>query len=111
MQDKLIISIKIKKTIELVRKTTSNYSHEYKFLKDNIMNTFYDLLRLTYKANIYKDIDIMKDIIVDIKMLEYYIKVSCDYKLISYKKFKRIGDYLLEINLMVNGWINHEKSR
>lgn len=42
MQDKLIISIKIKKTIELVRKTTYNYSHEYKFLKDNIMNTFYD---------------------------------------------------------------------
>ena len=55
MQDKLIISIKIKKTIELVRKTTCNYSHEYKFLKDNIMNTFYDLLKLTYKANIYKD--------------------------------------------------------
>ena len=51
MQDKLIISIKIKKTIELVRKTTYNYSHEYKFLKDNIMNTFYDLLKLTYKAN------------------------------------------------------------
>ena len=60
MQDMLIISIKIKKTIELVRKTTSNYSHEYKFLKDNIMNTFYDLLKLTYKANIYINVIINK---------------------------------------------------
>ena len=106
MQDKLIISIKIKKTIKLVIKTTYNYSHEYKFLKDNIMNTFYDLLKLTYKANVYKDINIKKDIIVDIKMIEYYIKVSCDYKLISYKKFNRIGDYLLEINKMVYSWMN-----
>ena len=111
MQDKLIISMNIKKTIEFTRKSLISIPHEYNYLKDNIMNTFYNLLKLSYKANIYKDIDIMKDIIVDIKMLEYYVKVSCDYKLISYKKFKRIGDYLLEINLMVNGWINHEKSR
>lgn len=111
MQDKLIISIKIKKTIEFVRKTTYNYSHEYKFLKDNIMNAFYDLLKLSYKANIYKDLNTKKDIIVNIKMIEYYIKVSCDYQLISYKKFKRIGDYLLEINKMVCGWMNYEESR
>ena len=111
MQDKLIISIKIKKTIELVRKTTCNYSHEYKFLKDTIMNTFYDLLKLTYKANIYKDINVKKDMVVDIKMIEYYIKVSCDYQLISYKKFKRIGDYLLEINKMVYSWMNYEENR
>ena len=44
-------------------------------------------------------------------MIEYYIKVSCDYQLISYKKFKRIGDYLLEINKMVYSWMNYEESR
>ena len=63
------------------------------------------------KNNIYKDINVKKDIVVDIKMIEYYIKVSCDYQLISYKKFKRIGDYLLEINKMVYSWMNYEENR
>ena len=34
-----------------------------------------------------------------------------DNKLISYKKFINIGNYLLEINKMVNSWIINEKKR
>ena len=75
------------------------------------MNSFYDLLELSYKASLYKDIDYMKEILVKIKMIEYYIKISCDNKLISYKKFENIGNYLLEINKMVNMWIKNEKTR
>ena len=51
------------------------------------MDSFYTLLRLSYKASIHKDINIMKDIVVEIKMIEYFISVSCNYELISFKKF------------------------
>ena len=53
----------------------------------------------------------MRDIIVELKMIEYFIKVSCNYELISYKKFNNIGKYLLEINEIVNIWIKIQTSR
>lgn len=111
MQDKFIIALKIKKTIEYVKKTVDNYPHSYVVLKNNIMDSFYTLLRLSYKASIHKDIIIMKDIVVEIKMIEYYIKVSYKYKLISCKKIENIGKYLLEINAMVNSWIKNETTK
>ena len=44
----------------------------------------------------------MKDIIVDIRMLEFYIKKSLDKKIINYRKYEVLGNHLLEINKMVN---------
>ena len=111
MQDKFLIAFKIKKTIEYVKKTVDNYPHGYVVLKNNIMDSFYTLLRLSYKASIYKEINIMKDIIVEIKMIEYFIKVSYKYELISFKKFENVGKYLLELNAMVSSWIKNETDR
>ena len=111
MQDKLLISVKIKKTIEYATKAVDNYPHNYVILKNNIINSFYALLELSYKACLYKDTLYMKEILIKIKMIEYYIKISCDNKLISFKKFENIGKYLLEINKMVNVWIRNETSR
>ena len=111
MQDKFLIALKIKKTIEYVKKTVDNYPHGYVVLKNNIMDSFYTLLRLSYKASVYKEINIMKDIIVEIKMIEYFIKVSYKYELISFKKFENVGKYLLELNAMVSSWIKNETDR
>ena len=68
-------------------KFIDNYPHEFIILKNNIINSFYSLLRLSYEASISKDISIMKKIVVEIKMIEFYTKLSVDNKLISYKKF------------------------
>ena len=111
MQDKFIIALKIKKTIEYIKKAVDNYPHGYVVLKNNIMDSLYTLLRLSYKASIHKDIEIMKDIVVEIKMIEYFVSVSCNYELISYKKFTNVGKYLLEINAMVSSWIKNETNR
>lgn len=111
MQDKFIIALKIKKTIEYVKKSVDNYPHSYVILKNNIMDSFYTLLRLSYKASVYKEINIMKDIVVEIKMIEYFIKVSYKYGLISFKKFENVGKYLLELNAMVSSWIKNETDR
>ena len=111
MQDKFLIALRIKKTIEYVKKSVDNYPHGYVALKNNIMDSFYALLRLSYKASVYKETNIMKDIVVEIKMIEYFIKVSYKYKLISLKKFENISKYLLELNSMVNSWIKNETDR
>lgn len=111
MQDRLLIVIKIKKTIEYVDKVLINYPKVEYVLRNNIINTFYMLLENIYRSNIYKDINYMKESIVNIKMIEYYIKISLDKELISYKKFDNIGKYLLEINKMINSWLINEKSK
>ena len=111
MQDKFIIALKIKKTIEYVKKSTDNYPHEYIFIKNKIINSFDTLLRLSYKSSLFKETNIMKEMLVEIKMIEYYTKISYSYKLISIKKFENIGKYMLEINKMINSWVSHEKNR
>ena len=51
----------------------------------------------------------MKEILVKIRMIEYFVKKSIDKKLINFKKYENIGNHLLEINKMVNSWILCEK--
>ncbi len=111
MQDKLIIATKTKKTIELIEKTIINFPHKERNLKNRLANTCYDLLENIYYANITKEINSMKKIIVNIKMIDYFLKLSCNRELISLKKYEQIGNYLLEINKMVNIWIKNETSK
>ena len=111
MQDKLLISRKIKKTIEYVKKAVDNYPHGYVTLKNKIMDSFFELLEYSYRANLFKDSKDMKEMLVKIKMIEYYIKISYDYKLINIKKFENVGKYLLEINKMINSWVKSETSK
>lgn len=109
MQDKFIILNKVKKTIIYIEKMTENYPRTEYILKNNILDKSHNLLELVYKSNIYKEISFMKEIIVNIRMLEYYIKKSYDKKIITIKKYEIVGNYLLEINKMVNVWIKNEK--
>lgn len=105
MQDKLLIITKIKKTINYVNNVLINYPKSEYILKNNISDSFYNLLELIYRANIHKDIFYMKESVIKIRMIEYYLKISLDKKIISFKKYENIGNYLLEINKMINSWI------
>lgn len=111
MEDKLLITIKIKKTIIYIENIIANFPNKELVLKNNIISTLYEMLELTHKANIHKDIFYMKELIVKIRMLEFYIKKCLDKKIISFKKYENIGNFLLEINKMVNSWVKYEKSK
>lgn len=111
MQDKLLIITRIKKSINYVEYTLTNFPNTEYVLKNNIISNYYTLLELIYKANIHKDIFYMKESIVKIRMIEYYIKVSLDKKIISFKKYENIGKHLLEINKMINSWAVYEKNK
>ena len=105
MSKPFLITEKIKKTNTYIENSVYNFPHRYNILRNNINSTCYSILELSYKANVYKDINNMKDIIIKIRMLEYYLKVANDNLLISFKKFENIGYYLLDINKMINAWI------
>ena len=111
MQDKLLIVTKIKKTIDYIDKILVNYPKSEYILRNNISDCFYSLLEFIYKANVHKDIFYMKESVVKIRMIEYYLKISLDKKIISFKKYENTGSYLLEINKMINAWILYEKSK
>lgn len=111
MQDKLLIASKIKKTIEYIDKAVSNYPHGEIILKNKIMDNCYDLLEIVYKANVFKEDKYMKELITKIRMLNYYIEISLEKKLISFKKFENVGKHLLEISKMVNVWMKNEKEK
>ena len=98
MKDSLIIASKYKKTIEYIFKITDNYPHKELELKSRIINTSYDTLELIYKSD-------KKSIIPKLKMLDYYLKLSYDKKIISKRKYEVISNYLLEIVKMVFGWV------
>lgn len=53
----------------------------------------------------------MKESLVKIRMIEYYIKISLEKKIISFKKYENIGKFLLEINKMINVWALNEKNK
>ena len=111
MQNKFLISNKVKKTIIYIEKMTENYPKTENVLKNKILDTSYELLKYVYEANIYKEEKYMKMIIVDIRMLEFYIKKSYNKEIISIKKYEIVGNHLLEINKMVNSWMLSEKNK
>lgn len=111
MQDKLLIVTKVKKTIDYVNNVLVNYPKSEYIIRNNISDCFYGLLELVYRANIHKDIFYMKESIVKIRMIEYYLKISLDKKIVSFKKYENIGNYLFEINKMINSWVLYEKSK
>ena len=98
MKDSLIIASKYKKTIEYIFKITDNYPHKEIELKSRIINTSYDILECIYAYD-------KKYIIPKLKMLDYYLKLSYEKKIISKRKYEVISNYLLEIVKMVYSWV------
>lgn len=111
MEDKLIIAKNVRKTINYVEKNIYNFPNNYNVLKTRILNSCYNILENVYRANIDQDKKDKKEIIVEIKMLNYYLKQSLDKELISKKKFLSYAKHLEEIHNMVYSWYDYETSK
>ena len=110
MNDNLLIARSVKKTINYIEKNIYNFPNEYKVLKERIINSCYDILENVYRANLEQNICYKREVLVQIKMLNYYLKQALDKEIITKKKFLSYGNHLLEIHNMVNGWCGYEKS-
>ena len=111
MQDNLLIARSVRKTINYVEKNIYNFPNEYKVLKERIINSCYDILENVYRANLYQNITSKREVLVQIRMLNYYLKQALDKELITKKKFLSYGKHLMEIHNMVYSWCDYEKSK
>lgn len=109
-KEKLIIASTARKTIKYIENTVSNFPNEYYVLRNRIIDSCYSILEYIYRANVFQDINDKKEIIVKIRMLNYYLEESFNKDLISSKKYYNYGKYLLELDNMTRSWINIEKS-
>ena len=77
-------------------------------LKERIINTCYDILENIYRANIFQDISVKKEIVVSIQMLNFYLEEALRKDLLSEKKFLSYSNHLLGLDKMIRGWFNYE---
>lgn len=116
MKDNLLIITRLKKTVTYLDKLLENFNRNENVLRDNIKKTMYQLLEDSYSANIYnkeEKINYQKQMLVHIKMLDFYIQLSYNKKMISSKQYTMIGNHLLDIYVLVQAWIksvNNETS-
>ena len=111
MNDNLLIARSVRKTITYVEKNIYNFPNEYKVLKERIINSCYDILENVYRANINQEKHYKYEVLVQIKMLNYFLKQALDKELITKKKFLSYGKHLLEIHNMVSSWCGYEASK
>lgn len=107
MKDNLKVITNIKKTILYLDKIIINMPNSDIVLKDNLKKTMYNVLEYAYMASLDSKYKLF--IISKIKMVDFYLKISFEKKYISYKKYEKVSNYLLEILKMVYGWLNYEK--
>ena len=64
MKDKLLIITKIKKTIIYLDKIVINFPNKERVLKDKLIESLYDLIYLSYKANITGDKSYKQELLI-----------------------------------------------
>ncbi len=113
MKDELLIITKVKKTILRFNKIVANFPRNEIILRDNIKSEMYSLLKNTYLANnfIEERKKYQNLMLVNIKMVDFYINEAHTSKYITDKQYISIGSHLLEIFKMIKGWVNIEKKK
>lgn len=101
-------------TFDYINKQLINYPKVETILKNNIEKTMYCIIEAIFSYKIENSSRIklkhLKTIVIQLSMLDYYMRVSYKKKIISVKKFQSIARYLQEIKLIAYGVIRYEKS-
>ena len=75
----------------------------------NIKQESYDMLKLAYTANVTTDMELRKrnleQIIVAIKLLDFFVDLSYNKKIINQKKYSKISLKLDDIVKYTTGWL------
>ena len=104
------------KVIELIRelilaidKEMVNYPKKDIELKNKIRLNTYDILELSYEANVTTNIEdkrkLMFKLISKIKVIDFLLNLSFDKKIISEKRYYSFGRRLDDIAKYINGWL------
>lgn len=100
-----------KKTIAYINKQLINYPRSEVVLKQNIENNMYQLMELIFSYSI-SDIEriklkFLKDLIIKLSMLDFYVATSFEKRIISKKKFESTSMFIIEIRKIAYGLIKN----
>lgn len=56
VHEKLLIARAARKTLRCIEKNTENFPSKYQVLKNRIIETCYNILEWTYRANVFQEI-------------------------------------------------------
>ena len=104
------------KVIELIReliiaidKEMANYPKKDIELKNKIRLNTYEILELSYEANVTTDILDKKKLIfktiAKLKVIDFLLNLSLDKQLISEKRYYSFGRRLDDVAKYLNGWL------
>ena len=70
----------------------------------------YQMLKYAYLANTTSDLKYrqrnLEEIIARVKLLDFFVNISFDKKVINQKKYLKVGQRLDDIIRYVTGWLN-----
>ncbi len=103
-----------KKTIAYINKQLINYPKSEVILKQNMEKNMYDIIELIFSYSI-SDIEriktkYLKDLIIKLSMLDFYVATSFEKRIISKKKFESTAMYIIEIRKIAYGLVRNEVS-
>ena len=78
-------------------------------LKNRIRQNSYDLLELTYEANLSTDNlkkkDLLEKVLAKVKIIDFLVNICYDKQIINSKKYIKFGNSIDDISKYVVGWI------
>ena len=100
-----------KKTIAYINKQLINYPKSEVVLKKNIEKNMYEIIELIFSYSI-SDIErikikYLKDLIIKLSMLDFYIATSFEKRIISKKRFESIAMFIIEIRKIAYGLVKN----
>lgn len=108
----------IREFIVQIDRELENFPKKDIEIKNRIRNKSFDILELSYEANTTTDKmrkkELLEEVISAVKTIDFMINLSYDKKLISDKKYAKLGNKLNDIIKYISGWlkaVNAEISR
>lgn len=94
-----------------IDKQMDNFPKKDIELKNRIRTNSYDILEIAYEANGVANLEIKKEliskIIAKIKIIDFLLNMSFDKKIITQKKYYKLGQRLDDIAKYSNGWLKN----
>lgn len=101
----------IRELIYAIEKELSNFPKKDIEIKVRIRTSLYDMLEIAYEANTTQNIEIKKEliekIISKVKVIDFLISMAHDNKLITDKKYCKLGLRLGDIAKYSNSWLKN----
>lgn len=105
---------KTEMTIDYITKELLNYPKYEVVLRNKIEGVMYDMIYQIHSYRITQNKRVksknLNDLIIYLSMLDYYMRVSYNKKIINFHKYNVIGKFLIEIRKITYGVLNYEKS-